>query len=123
MSSWLTSNTKILSDGLVTSLVETRRAVVDRALFGGSPKSPEVSTPTSDVCFHELLERVAHRSPDAPAVIYESQSLTFGELNSKANQLAHYLRTRGARPDVLVGLCMQRCPELMVALVGILKSG
>jgi len=56
-------------------------------------------------------------------LVFGEQSLTYRELNERANQVAHYLRARGVGPEVLVGLCLPRSVELMVALLGILKAG
>ena len=76
-----------------------------------------------DRCIHHLLEDQARRTPNAIAVQFEGQSLTFAELHSRANQLAHALRKRGVKPEVLVGLCIERSLEMVVALLSILKAG
>jgi amino acid adenylation domain-containing protein len=72
---------------------------------------------------HELFEEQVERSPNAVAVIYEDQSLTYGELNTKANQLAWYLRAKEVGPDQLVGICVERSLDMVVGLLGILKAG
>lgn len=72
---------------------------------------------------HELFEEQVQRTPDAVAVVYGSHSLTYAELNAKANQLARYLRGKGVRPDQLVGICVERSLEMVVGLLGILKAG
>ncbi len=77
----------------------------------------------NDKCVHELFEAQAARSPDAVALVLGDKNLTYGELNRRANQLAHYLRSLGAGPDFLVGICMERSLEMVVALLGILKAG
>jgi hypothetical protein len=77
----------------------------------------------SDKGIHELFEVQVEKSPDAIAVIFEDQQLTYRQLNIKANQLAHHLRRLGVGPDVLVGVCMERSLEMVIALLGILKSG
>lgn len=74
-------------------------------------------------CIHQLFERQAHRTPNAIAVQSEDQQLTYGELNQRSNQLARYLRNRGVGPEVRVAICMQRAPEALVGLLGILKTG
>ncbi len=76
-----------------------------------------------DGCIHELFEVQAAKTPDAVAVVYESRQLTYWRLNRQANQLAHYLRSLGVRPEVVVGIYMQRSLEMMVGLLGILKTG
>lgn len=76
-----------------------------------------------NVCIHHLFEAQAERTPDVTAVICEDQHLTYSQLNQRANQVAHYLRRLGAGPDSVVGLCMERSLEMVVALLGILKAG
>ena len=78
-----------------------------------------------DRCVHELFEAQAARTPDAVAVIYPDadERLSYGELNGRANRLAHYLRRRGVGPDVPVGLLMERSAGMIVGLLGILKAG
>jgi amino acid adenylation domain-containing protein len=72
---------------------------------------------------HQLFEEQVDRTPRATAVVYEAQSLTYTELNQKANQLARYLRDKGAGPDEPVGICVERSLEMVVGLLGILKAG
>jgi amino acid adenylation domain-containing protein len=76
-----------------------------------------------DTCIHQWFEAQAARTPDAVAVVFEEQALTYQELNTRANQLAHHLRTLGVGPEVLVGICIERSFEMMVGLLGILKAG
>jgi amino acid adenylation domain-containing protein len=76
-----------------------------------------------DALFHQIFEAHADRTPDAVAVVSGGRSLTYRELDRRANQLAHALRKRGVEPDVLVGLCVNRTPDMIVALLGILKAG
>ncbi len=76
-----------------------------------------------DKCIHQLFEEQVERTPDATAVVFENQQLTYQELNTRANQLAHYLQSLGIKPDVLVGICVERSLEMVVGLLGILKSG
>src|SRR5439155_9830607 len=70
-----------------------------------------------------LFEEQVERTPAVVAVECGSQSMSYAELNARANQLAHYLRQFGIGPESKVGICMERCPELMVGLLGVLKSG
>jgi amino acid adenylation domain-containing protein len=74
-------------------------------------------------CLHELFEAQVERSPSAVALQFESQELTYAELNERANRLAHYLRELGVGPESLVGICMERAPEMIVALFAVLKAG
>jgi amino acid adenylation domain-containing protein len=82
----------------------------------------EVAYPLN-VCIHQLFEAQVEKTPDAIALIFEQQQLTYQDLNHQANQLAHYLQTLEVKPDTLVGVCMERSPLLVVALLGILKAG
>ncbi|MEW6301938.1 MAG: amino acid adenylation domain-containing protein [Verrucomicrobiota bacterium] len=82
-----------------------------------------VADPRQNLCLHQLFEAQAARTPDQPAVAFEDQRLTYAELNHRADQLARHLRTLGAGPEVLVGLCVERSVELVVGLLGILKAG
>ena len=77
----------------------------------------------SDKCIHQLFEEQVERSPDAIAVVFEDKQLTYRELNQRANQLAHHLKTLGVKPEVLVGICVERSLEMVVGLLGILKAG
>jgi amino acid adenylation domain-containing protein len=74
-------------------------------------------------CIHELFEEQVTRTPNAVAVVDEETNLSYGELNSRANQLANYLLARGAGPETFVGLYLQRSVDLVVATLGILKAG
>src|SRR6266851_5729085 len=74
-------------------------------------------------CLQELFEQQAARTPERLAVRCGEQTLTYGELNEQSNQLAHYLRQQGVGPDRLVGLCLERSAETMVAVLAILKAG
>ncbi len=76
-----------------------------------------------DRCAHELFEAQVKQIPDAMAVTFESETLTYQELNRRANQLAHYLQRLGVGPEVLVGICMERSLELVVGALGVLKAG
>jgi amino acid adenylation domain-containing protein len=71
----------------------------------------------------QQFEAQAARRPDAVAVVFEDQSLTYGQLNARANQLAHHLRRRGVGPDVLVGLFVRHSLDVVVGLMGIVKAG
>ncbi|MBJ7295030.1 MAG: amino acid adenylation domain-containing protein [Dolichospermum sp.] len=76
-----------------------------------------------DLCIHQLFEAQVEQTPDAVAVIFKDEQLTYRELNAKANQLAHYLQTLGVKPETLVGICVERSLEMIVGLLGILKAG
>ncbi len=74
-------------------------------------------------CLHHLIEAQARRTPGRVALRYEDQSLTYAELERRAGALARHLRRLGAGPDVLVGLCLERSAEMVVAILGVLKAG
>ena len=76
-----------------------------------------------EACLHELFALQAARTPEAIAVSYEAEQLSYRELNERANQVGHYLQGLGVGPEVLVGLCLERSLELVVGLLGILKAG
>ncbi|MEQ8973600.1 MAG: condensation domain-containing protein, partial [Coleofasciculus sp. C1-SOL-03] len=76
-----------------------------------------------NTCIHQLFEEQVERTPNAVAVVFENQQLTYQHLNQKANQLAHYLQSKGVKPEVLVGICVERSLEMVVGLLGILKAG
>jgi amino acid adenylation domain-containing protein len=76
-----------------------------------------------DQCIHQLFEAQVEQTPDAVAVVFEDEQLTYRQLNQRVNQLAHYLRTLGVKPEVLVGICLERSLEMVVGLLGILKAG
>src|SRR5262249_37467258 len=76
-----------------------------------------------DRCVHELYEEQVELAPDAVAVVYEGEQLSYHELNRRANQLAHCLWERGVGAEVKVGLCVERSLEMIVSLLGVMKSG
>ena len=76
-----------------------------------------------DTCIHQLFEAQVKRTPDAIAAVFKNQQITYQELNARANQLAHYLASLGVQPNVLVGICVERSLEMLIALLGILKAG
>jgi amino acid adenylation domain-containing protein len=78
---------------------------------------------TTALCLHELFEAQVARTPDAIAVIFENQKLTYRELNTRANQLANYLQNLQVGPEVIVGICLERSLEMVIGLLGILKAG
>lgn len=77
----------------------------------------------SESCVHELFEAQVERTPDAVAVVFDDQHLTYAELNGRANQIAHRLRVLGVSPGTLVGVCVERSFAMLAALIGVLKVG
>jgi amino acid adenylation domain-containing protein len=72
---------------------------------------------------HQLFEEQVEQTPDAVALVFNGRQLTYGELNTRANQLAHHLQKLGVRVDTLVGICMERSVDMIVGLLAILKAG
>lgn len=98
-------------------LTQAERSEVLEDWAGGSARF-DVST-----TLHQRFEAQVARTPDAEAVVFEGKALRYGELNARANQLAHRLQRLGVGPDVLVGLCVNRSIDMVVGILGILKAG
>ena len=94
-----------------------RRLVVEG--FNGT----RVDYPLDGATLHGLIEAQARRTPQATALLFEGRSLSYAELDRRANQLAHHLQAQGVGTGTLVGVCLERSPEMVVALLGILKAG
>jgi amino acid adenylation domain-containing protein len=75
------------------------------------------------ICTHELFERQVARDPDAIALVFDGQRISYRELNQRANRVAHFLRSSGVGPDVLVGVCLGRSPLMVVAMLAVWKAG
>ena len=91
----------------------------DTILRGWNDTAREIAPAT----LPELFAAQAARTPDAVALVFEEQSLTYAQLEARANQLAHHLRGLGVGPETVVGLCVERSPAMVVGLLGILKAG
>ena len=89
-------------------------------VHGGNATAQRYPT---DRCMHQLIEAQVARTPDAPALLFGEQSLSYAQLDARANRLAHLLRERGVRPDTLVGICVERSVEMVVGLLAIHKAG
>ena len=77
----------------------------------------------ADRCVHQLFESQVEQTPEAVAIVCNGQRLTYAELNRNANQLAHHLQAQGVKPETLVGICLERSAEMIVAMLGVLKAG
>jgi amino acid adenylation domain-containing protein len=77
----------------------------------------------SDRCVHQQFEEQVRKSPDSIALVFENEELTYAELNSRANKLAHYLVSKGAREDTIVAICLERSTDLIIGLLAIAKTG
>ena len=116
---------------IVNAIVNDATALIDKtALLSAEERRQQLldwnataRAYPADKCIHELLEEQAARAPEAVAVVFEDQVLTYGELNRRANQLAHCLIEQGVGPEVVVGLCLERSADMVVGLLGILKAG
>ncbi len=135
-------NTDLFDDTTITRMVGHFQTLLEGIVAQGEQKVSELPLLTTDErqqllmdwngfqteypdqkCFHQLFEEQVERNPKAVAVVFGKQQLTYGELNAKANQLAHYLRSLGVGPDSLVGICLERSLEMAVGFLGIFKSG
>jgi len=76
-----------------------------------------------DKCVHQIFELQVERTPEATALVFENEQLSYQEVNRRANRLAHYLREKGAGPEVVIGLLLEHSWEMFVAVLGVLKSG
>ncbi|MEP0858569.1 amino acid adenylation domain-containing protein [Trichocoleus sp. DQ-U1] len=74
-------------------------------------------------CIHQLFEEQVERTPDNIAVVFENQQLTYRELNDRANKIAHHLQNLGVKPEVVVGICVERSLEMVMGMLGIFKAG
>src|SRR6185369_5087044 len=77
----------------------------------------------AEQCIHELFEQRVERTPEAVALVFEAEQMSYRELNERANQLAHYLQQLGVGPEERVGICVERSVAMVVGLLGILKAG
>ncbi|OYD96063.1 non-ribosomal peptide synthetase [Nostoc sp. 'Peltigera membranacea cyanobiont' 213] len=85
----------------------------------------KIQNPKSKIgqCIHQLFEAQVEQTPDEVAVVFAQKQLRYWELNQRANQLAHYLQALGVGPEVIVGIYIERSPEMVVAVLGVLKAG
>jgi amino acid adenylation domain-containing protein/FkbM family methyltransferase len=116
---------------LLRSVVENSGAEIDALEIVGEEERHYLLRVLNDTArdfgkpnrIERLFEEQAARTPDAVAVVFEDRRLSYRELDARANQLAHYLGGLGVGPETLVGVCMERSPEMVVALLGIMKAG
>ncbi|BAU16013.1 amino acid adenylation domain-containing protein (plasmid) [Leptolyngbya sp. NIES-3755] len=83
----------------------------------------QTQTDYPQVCLHHWVERQAQQRPDAIAALWNEQFLSYRELNDRANQLAHFLQSWGVSPDQLIGICLERSLEMLIAILAVLKAG
>jgi amino acid adenylation domain-containing protein len=107
-------------NNLVGITTRSKKSVSDQQQF--LERLPFQDYPQSK-CIHQLFEEQVALSPQAVAVVFENQQLTYSELNDRANQVAHYLQTLQVRAETLVGISVKRSLEMIIGLLGILKAG
>ncbi|WP_200215665.1 non-ribosomal peptide synthetase [Micromonospora coerulea] len=113
---------------LLASLTETpdtpvlRLPIIEPGRYAELTAAPQAPA-LPDRCLHEVFEEQVDRAPEAVAVVCGNDRLTYRELDDRANLLAHWLRERGAGPDTLVGLCVERSVTMVVAVLAVLKAG
>ena len=118
-------------EGLVTALEQNPQQPVDTIVIMSALERRQVLFGFNDTVadypvektLHALFEAQAEKTPEADAVAFAGQTLSYGELNAKANQLAHYLRGKGVGSEVLVGLCVEQSLDMAIGMLGILKAG
>jgi len=115
---------------LLAIVSDTSQPVAHMPLLGAPERQQilydwnDTSVPYADeACIHTLIEQRAAEHPDAPAIYFRDEIISFGQLNERANQIAHYLINEGAIPGSIIGLCMERSVDLVAGLLGIFKSG
>jgi amino acid adenylation domain-containing protein len=134
-------STDLFDDARIERMVEHFRALLDGAVTNPEQRLADLPLLTSaerrqllvewndtarpilSATLPELFAAQAARTPDAVAAVFKDESLTYAQLDARANQLAHHLQACGVGPEVVVGLCVERSPEMVVSVLGILKAG
>ncbi|MBJ6766211.1 AMP-binding protein, partial [Myxococcaceae bacterium JPH2] len=123
---WMTHFERLL-EGAVAAPTQPLRSLSlltsdEQAWLMREGTGPEAYFPRT-ACLHQVFEQQVARSPDAVAIVAEQETVSFLQLNARANQLARYLRGLGVGPEVPVALCVERSIDALVAILGILKAG
>ncbi len=92
-------------------------------LFDWNQPLTAVDERLQNTCFHQIFERQADLTPDAIALTFDNRHVTYAELNARANQLARALQRQGAKPETLIGICVDRSFDFLIGMLGILKAG
>ncbi len=114
---------------LEAAVTEPDRAIGRLDILGAAERQTllrdwnDTAQPIASATVAELFAAQAVRTPEAVAVVFEEQQLTYRQLDERANRLAHHLRGLGVGPEVVVGLCVERSLQMIVGLLGILKAG
>ncbi|HVU68310.1 MAG TPA: amino acid adenylation domain-containing protein, partial [Ktedonobacteraceae bacterium] len=121
------SHFRVLLEGIVA---DPQRRLANLPLFSEQERQSILrlgqtgrSASSGEQCLHQLFEEQVQQTPDTIALVSAQEQLTYAALNRRANQLAHYLRKLGIGPEARVGLCLPRCGEQIIGLLGILKAG
>ncbi len=109
------------NDAILLDEMAIHTADEEKQLYSTGNGEPLAVAETARV--HQLFAKKAAAQPEAPALIWQEQTLTYGELNRRANQLAHFLKESGAQPGGRIGIYLERSPMMLVAMLGVLKSG
>src|SRR5205807_5703731 len=122
----LVGDMKWVLEEMVTNPEQTTEEV--SLLRGGEREQVLVEWNRTEVqypekCVHELFEEQVRRRPGAIAVEFEGREMSYEEVNRRANQIGHYLRRLGVGPEVRVGICLERGPEMVLAMMGVVKAG
>lgn len=112
-----------LTDDRCRRLPLSEASLFDEEDHATTTRVNDTSVETPDMCLHQIFEETARLTPDAPALTYGHRTLSYRQLNERANRLAHHLVARGVRPDDIVGLCAEPGLGLATALLAILKAG
>ena len=139
---WLEYNTDLFDDATISRLLEHFRTLLDAIVSNPEQRILDLPLLTAiernqllvewnetdsgyprEKCVHELFESQVEQAPDTVAVVFADQQLAYRELNRRANQLARYLQKLGVQREILVGICMERSPEMIVSMLGVLKAG
>jgi amino acid adenylation domain-containing protein len=139
---WLEYNTDLFDADTIARMTRHFQVLLESIVFNPDQRLSDLSLLTADerqqlqantdraqadgasgLRLHQLFEAQVERSPEALAVMFEQEQLTYRELNERANQLAHYLRGLGVGPEVRAGICAERSIEMLVGLLAILKAG
>ncbi|BAZ50358.1 amino acid adenylation [Nostoc sp. NIES-4103] len=116
----LIQNILIKEKTTISNLIIIDKAEQERLLFTWNNTHRDYQ---AFQCLHQIFETQVEQTPDAVAIVFLDQKVTYRELNQRANQLAHYLQKLGVAPEVLVGICMQRSIDLIIGLLAIFKAG
>lgn len=123
----MASHFQILLEGIVANSQQRLSTLplltqAERQQLLGEWNTTQTDYP-KDVCLHELFESQVEKTPDAIAVIFQDKQLTYGELNQRANQLAHHLQAIAVKSEVRVGIYLERSLEMATGVLGVLKAG